>query len=90
MKLTKDTEILTGVTIDNLPLLYSKQILENQEKAELYNPRFKEFYDKWHYVIQENKTLKEKLEEIKKLSFHAGCCGNPNCVLCPIMKILEE
>jgi len=35
-------------------------------------------------------NLKEKLEEIKKLTFHAGCNGNPNCVLCPIVKILGD
>jgi len=37
-----------------------------------------------------NESFKEKLEKIKKLTFHAGCNGNPNCVLCPIVKILGD
>lgn len=41
-------------------------------------------------VIKQILENQEKLEKIKELTFHAGCMGNPDCVLCPIVKILEE
>ena len=53
--------------ITHTPKNIIKQILKNQEKAELYNPVFKEFYDNWHHILQENKQLKEKLEKITNL-----------------------
>lgn len=43
-----------------------EQILDNQEIVELYNSRFKEFYDMWHYVIQENKKLKKEVNDLMK------------------------
>ncbi len=32
----------------------------------------------------------QKLDEIDKLTLHAGCMGNPDCLMCPIQKILRR
>ena len=33
---------------------------------------------------------KQKIEKIKLCTLHAGCNGNPQCHLCPIVAILEK
>lgn len=59
--------IVDGLGADNKKRseLIIKQILENQERAELHNPIYKEFYDNWHHILQENKKLKEILGDKK-------------------------
>jgi len=56
-------DISIGTTSKKETTEIRDQILENQEKAELYNPIFKEFYDNWHHILQENKSLKEEIKE---------------------------
>jgi len=42
-----------------------------------------------HKIRVENLTLKSKLHEINRQTFHAGCGGNPNCHNCKIQKIIS-
>lgn len=41
-------------------------------------------------VTHREKKLKQKLKKIERITFHAGCGGNSDCILCPIVKILKE
>ncbi len=42
-----------------------KIINQMQEAIDNYNPQFKEFYDNWRYILQENKKLKEIIKKTK-------------------------
>jgi len=66
---------------------------ENKQlKEESNNLKFRlvDEQDEINRINGEWRRDKKKLEKIKELSFHAGCNGNNNCVLCPINKIFGE
>lgn len=57
----------------------------NRLKAEL-----KEITASCGIWAKESQAFKHKLKKINEITLHAGCMGNPKCVLCPIQKILKE
>ncbi len=49
---------LIDTSIKYPQLKLKQQILDEHENN---NPIYREFYEKWHHVLQENKQLKEKI-----------------------------
>ena len=77
--------------------IYYDKIQKLESKLKMTEISFEQINNSRNDLIKQlaecemlNESFKEKQEEIKKLTFHAGCIGNPNCVLCPIVKILGD
>lgn len=88
LTLNSKIEYLNGLAVKtNEPRFL---ISEKEQKQILNNQKFIDEYNKPYTLRVTYQELEKKLSKIKKLSFHAGCMGNPNCVLCPIMKILKN
>ena len=87
LTLNSKIEYLNGLAVKNNE---PKFLISEEEQKQIFaNQKFIDEYNKPYKMRVTYQELEKKLEEIKKLSFHAGCMGNPDCVLCPIMKILK-
>jgi hypothetical protein len=62
------------------------QIYQDNQQLRADNQALK--YDRVD-LINSNRMNIQKLDKINKATFHAGCMGNPDCLLCPVQKIIR-